>query len=294
MPLHSMTAYAQVQGQADERTGFTLTLKSVNHRFLDLHMRLPAELDGLEIKLRRALKEKVARGHLEVTLALERSGASTLAVNRELVGGYVAAFRSAAREFGVASEPDLNAILKMPGALAPAKAASDGLESAVLAGLEQAIGRLKEMRRQEGRGIEQELRERIARLRAANAEMDGLREAVSRACREKLESRLRELIGEHVDRERILQEAAMVAERSDIREEIVRLGTHITHFVAVLDEGGEAGKKLDFLLQEMNREANTMLSKTTGVAGEGLRITELGLAMKSEIEKLREQVQNVE
>ena len=123
---------------------------------------------------------------------------------------------------------------------------------------------------------------------------DGLREAVSRACREKLEARMRELIGAHVDPERILQEAAMVAERSDIREEIVRLETHIAHFLATLGEDGEAGKKLDFLLQEMNREANTMLSKTTGVAGEGLRITELGLAMKSEIEKLREQVQNVE
>ncbi len=294
MPLHSMTAFAQVQGQADERTGFTLTLKSVNHRFLDLHMRLPAELDGLEIKLRRTLKDKVARGHVEVTLALDRGVAGALAVNRELVGGYVAAFRSAAKEFGVAAEPDLNAILKMPGALAPAKAASDGLEAAVLAGLDQALAKLTEMRLEEGRGIERELRERTQRLRAANNEMDGLREAVSRACREKLEARLRELIGAHVDQERILQEAAMVAERSDIREEIVRLENHITHFLASLDGDGEAGKKLDFLLQEMNREANTMLSKTTGVAGEGLRISELGLAMKSEIEKLREQVQNVE
>jgi uncharacterized protein (TIGR00255 family) len=164
----------------------------------------------------------------------------------------------------------------------------------VLAGLDQALAKLTEMRREEGRGIERELRERAGRLRAANSEMDGLREAVSRACREKLEARLRELIGAHVDQERILQEAAMLAERSDIREEIVRLETHIGHFLTLLDADDEAGKKLDFLLQEMNREANTMLSKTTGVAGEGLRITELGLAMKSEIEKLREQVQNVE
>ncbi|MGH9602034.1 MAG: YicC/YloC family endoribonuclease [Terriglobales bacterium] len=294
MSLKSMTAFAQVQGHADDRASFTLTLKSVNHRFLDLHMRLPAELDALEIPLRRALKEKLARGHVEVTLTLERTGAATFAVNRELVGGYVEAFRRAAKDFGIPAEPDLNAILKMPGALAPAKAASDGLERAVLAGLDTAIAKLTEMRREEGRGIERELRERAGRLRAANSEMDGLRDAVARACFEKLETRMRELLGTHVDRDRILQEAGLLAERSDIREEIVRLETHVQQFLALLDADGEAGKKLDFLLQEMNREANTLLSKTSGVAGEGLRITELGLAMKSEIEKLREQVQNVE
>jgi uncharacterized protein (TIGR00255 family) len=294
MPLYSMTGFAQVQGQADDRTAFTLTLKSVNHRFLDLHMRLPTELDALEIPLRRALKEKIARGHVEVTLTLERAGAGALAVNRELVGGYVAAFRNAAKEFGLAAEPDLNAILRMPGALAPAKVASDGLERAVLAGLDQAIAKLTEMRREEGRGIEHELQERAGRLRAANSEMDGLRDAVARACFEKLEARMRELVGAHADRDRLLQEAALLAERSDIREEIVRLETHVRQFLALLEEEGETGKKLDFLLQEMNREANTLLSKTSGVAGEGLRISELGLAMKSEIEKLREQVQNVE
>jgi len=294
MPLLSMTAYAQVQGHAGDGAAFTITLKSVNHRFLDLHMRLPAELDALEIPLRRALKEKIARGHVEVTLTLERTGTSAFTVNRELVGGYVAAFRSAAKEFGVSTEPDLNVILKMPGALSPAKAASDGLERVVLAGLDKAIAKLTEMRREEGRGIERELRERAGRLSKANSEMDGLRDAVARACFEKLEARLRELVGANADRDRVLQEAALLAERSDIREEIVRLDTHVRQFLALLGEEGEAGKKLDFLLQEMNREANTLLSKTSGVAGEGLRITELGLEMKSEIEKLREQVQNVE
>ena len=98
----------------------------------------------------------------------------------------------------------------------------------------------------------------------------------------------------NVEEDRIVQEAALLAERSDIQEEIVRLQTHIQHFVGLLDEGGEVGKKLDFLLQELNREANTVLSKTSGIAGEALRITELGLQMKSDIEKCREQVQNIE
>jgi uncharacterized protein (TIGR00255 family) len=105
---------------------------------------------------------------------------------------------------------------------------------------------------------------------------------------------MREMLGAQVDKDRILQEAAVLVDRSDIQEELVRLNTHVDHFVALLDQGGEVGKKMDFLLQEMNREANTLLSKTSGLAGEALKITEAGLLMKSEIEKAREQVQNLE
>ncbi|MGH9580992.1 MAG: YicC/YloC family endoribonuclease [Terriglobales bacterium] len=295
MSLRSMTAFAQVRGQSGDQPGFTLSLKSVNHRFLDLHFRLPSELDGLEVRLRRLLKEKLARGHVEVTLSVDRGGMAALQVNRELVGGYVSAFRAAAAEFGVSAEPDLNAILRLPGAYSASSLAADGgMESAVLATLEEAVKQLNQMRVEEGRGIERELRDRMARLSVANAEMGKLRAAVSRAYLEKIEARMKELVGSNADRDRILQEAALLAERSDIQEEIVRLENHAAHFLGLLDAGGEAGKKLDFLLQEMNREANTLLSKTSGVAGEGLRITELGLAMKSEIEKLREHVQNVE
>ena len=105
---------------------------------------------------------------------------------------------------------------------------------------------------------------------------------------------MQELIGSQVDPERMLQEAALLVDRSDIQEELVRLDTHVQHFLGLLDQGGEVGKKLDFLLQEMNREANTLLSKTSGLAGDALKITEMGLAMKTEIEKAREQVQNIE
>jgi uncharacterized protein (TIGR00255 family) len=111
---------------------------------------------------------------------------------------------------------------------------------------------------------------------------------------EKLRNRIQELVGAQVDNDRLLQEAALIVDRSDIQEELVRLETHVKHFLSLLEEGGEVGKKLDFLLQEMNREANTLLSKTSGLAGEALRITEMGLSIKAEIEKSREQVQNVE
>lgn len=288
-----MTGFAQMKSHAGEGTAFTLSLKSVNHRFLDPQLRLPLEMDELEMKLRRVLKERLARGHVEVTLNVERRGGAGYEYNRELVGGYVEAFRKAAREFGTGGEPDLNNVLRMPGALGSMTPLDGNFEPAVVAALEKAIQKLNIMREQEGRGMEAELRRRLTALEQATEEVSKLRGAVSRAYMEKVRSRMQELL-ENADQDRILQEAAILAERSDIQEELVRLHTHIDHFRKLLDQGGEVGKKLDFLLQELNREANTMLSKTSGVAGEGLRITELGLQMKSEIEKCREQVQNLE
>jgi len=288
-----MTGFAQVKSQADEGTAFTLSLKSVNHRFLDPQLRLPLEMDELEMKVRRVLKERLARGHVEVTLAVERRGGQGYEFNRELVGGYIEAFRKAATEFGTAGEPDLNNVFRMPGALGSMSPLDGNFQTAVLAALEQAIQKLNVMREQEGRGIDAELRQRLSALEEATEEVSKLRAGVSRAYMEKVRSRMQELL-ESPDQDRILQEAAILAERSDIQEELVRLHNHIEHFRKLLDQGGEVGKKLDFLLQELNREANTLLSKTSGVAGEGLRITELGLLMKAEIEKCREQVQNLE
>lgn len=291
-----MTGFAQARGQVNGRLGFALALKSVNHRFLDLHFRMPSDSSELEMKLRRLLKEKMARGHVEVTLTLQPIAEQGFAVNRQLVGGYVEAFRRMAEELGVSGEPDLNAALKLPGAMdASGEAAGDEeLQVAVLATVGDILCRLNEMRAEEGRGMERELRDRLSRLEAGAAEVEKLRGGMLHAHLERLRARIQELVGTQAEPERILQEAALLAERSDIQEELVRLNTHIQHFRGLLDSGGEVGKKLDFLLQEMNREANTLLSKTTGVAGEALRITQLGLAMKAEIEKSREQVQNIE
>ena len=307
MPIRSMTGFAQVKGEvarqgdaaatpaANGRLAFSLSLKSVNHRFLDLHFRTPSGSDSLEMQLRRLLKEKMARGHVEVTVSLERTSGDALALNRELVGGYIAAFRTAAAEFSVTSEPDLNAILRIPGALdTSSNDADDQLEAAVMSKAGEALDLLNQMREQEGRSIARELRERMAHLVEAGKCVQQHRRAVLHNYTEKLHSRLQELLGSTVDKERVLQEAALLVDRSDIQEEIVRLENHVQHFLGLLDQGGEIGKKLDFLLQEMNREANTLLSKTSGLAGEALKITEAGLAMKAEIEKSREQVQNLE
>jgi uncharacterized protein (TIGR00255 family) len=290
-----MTGYAQMKGQVNAFLAFTLSLKSVNHRFLDLHFRLPSYTDALEMKLRRLLKEKLARGHVEVGLSLEYTGSNGVALNRQLVGSYVQAFRAAADEFGVTGEPDLNVVLRMPGAMeSSSDTADDELEGAVLACVEEALAKLNQMREEEGRGITDELRERMHHLLKASSGVEGHRNAILRSYAERLQSRMQEMLGGQIDKERILQEAAVLVDRSDIQEEIVRLNTHVRHFLALLDQGGEVGKKLDFLLQEMNREANTLLSKTSGLAGEALKITEMGLLMKSEIEKSREQVQNLE
>jgi uncharacterized protein (TIGR00255 family) len=307
MAIRSMTGFAQVKGevtslgeaspaaQKNGRLGFSLSLKSVNHRFLDLHFRLPSGTDSLEMQLRRLLKEKIARGHVEVTLSLDRSSSEVFSLNREVVGGYIAAFRAASAEFSLACEPDLNAVLRIPGALDSANDTADGeIEAAVMARVGEALGRLNQMREEEGRSIESELRQRLAHLGQAGKSVQQHRGAVLKNYVERLQSRIQELLGTGADKERVLQEAALLVDRSDIQEEIIRLETHVQHFLGLLDEGGEVGKKLDFLLQEMNREANTLLSKTSGLAGEALNITEAGLAMKAEIEKAREQVQNLE
>jgi uncharacterized protein (TIGR00255 family) len=304
MPIRSMTGFAQVKGQViDPRNdvpgknpmGFTLSLKSVNHRFLDVHFRMPSDSDSLEMKLRRLLKEKLARGHVELTLNLDRGSGESFALNRQIVGGYIQAFRAAAAEFGLASEPDLNAVLRMPGALDAASLPADGaLEASVLEKVEELLDHLNQMREEEGRGIDRELRQRMALVELAANGVEKHRQAVLQLYIGKLKTRMHELIGSQVEPERLLQEAALLVDRSDIQEELVRLGTHVKHFLGLLELGGEVGKKLDFLLQEMNREANTLLSKTSGLAGDALNITEMGLAIKTELEKAREQVQNIE
>jgi len=297
-PVYSMTGFARVAGRVSDTLGFSLSLKSVNHRFLDLHMRLPNGSEGVEMNLRRILKEKLRRGHVEVTLNLERSQKAEAGYDHALVAAYIEAFRAAAAEHGLKAEPDLNAVFRLPGVLLAESRNSDeelkGIEEAVLRETDPLVAALQAMRAQEGAVLADELRAGMQRLRALVDEAATLREKVQQAYFERLNQRMKTMLEGGFDQERILQEAALIAERSDVEEEVTRLRTHIDHFTGLLDQGGEVGKKLDFLLQEMNREANTLLSKTSGVAGNGTRITEAGLGMKSEIEKAREQVQNLE
>ncbi|HMG03108.1 MAG TPA: YicC/YloC family endoribonuclease [Edaphobacter sp.] len=298
--IYSMTGFASARSSADDIVGFSLAIKSVNHRFLDLHLRLPSYCDALEIQMRRLLKEMLKRGHIEVTLQVERKASAQIQLNADLLGAYMEAFSKAAELYGLSSQPDLNGLLRIPGVMtAESSIGVEGipeLDQAVMAAMPALVEKLNEVRAQEGAALAAELRSSMKRLRAFAEEMAGLRNGVREAQFERLRTRLTELTeGIPVSEERLLSEAAVLAEKSDIEEEIVRLRTHIDRFIAMLDEGGELGKRMDFLLQELNREANTMLSKTSAASGENsLRITELGLEIKAEIEKAREQVQNLE
>jgi uncharacterized protein (TIGR00255 family) len=295
-----MTGFARVSGRVNDLLSWNLSLKSVNHRFLDLHMRMPAGAEPLEMRLRRLLKEKVLRGHLEVTLTVERGLRPSAHFDRDLLQGYIAAFRAAATETALKQEPDLNTIFRLPGVLTGETRFSEeevrALEEDVAAQVGPLVEALNRMRGQEGASLAMELGATMERLDNAVSQVAHMRQEVQRAYFERISQRISGLLNGHagIDRDRVLQEAAMLAERSDVEEEVTRLRTHIQHFHSLLEAGGEMGKKLDFLLQEMNREANTLLSKTGGVSGNGQRITDLGLGMKSEIEKAREQVQNLE
>jgi uncharacterized protein (TIGR00255 family) len=297
MPLYSMTGFAQVQVRVSPQLGYTMSLKSVNHRFLDLQFRLPSGLDGLEMELRKLLKEALLRGHVELTLSVERTSQQKAGYNRELIAGYLAAFDEARREHGLAGEPDLNDALRLPGALQTDDRGEDHLAQLAASVLEQIgplLEKLKSMRAREGEALEAVLNGTLDRLAEATAGVAALRPEIEKRYQERLAQRLMAATGPEFNQQRLLEEVAVLVERSDVSEELARMTAHIEHFRELLNSGGEAGKKLDFLLQEMNREANTLLSKTGGVSGKGTRVTELGLAMKAEIEKTREQIQNLE
>jgi uncharacterized protein (TIGR00255 family) len=299
MPIYSMTGFARTQVRVHDQLVYTLSLKSVNHRFLDIQLRLPSGLDALEMELRRAIKENLVRGHVELALSVDRSTTQKAGYNRELVAGYLEAFRSARNEFSIDGEPDLNAILRMPGALqSDGRGNGDEDPSALSESVSQQIGplleELKVMRAREGDALKAILQASLDRLAEATEGVAALRPEVEQRYQERLTQRLTAASGNEFNRQRLLEEVAVLVDRSDIAEELARMSTHIAHFRELLSGSGEIGKKLDFLLQEMNREANTLLSKTGGVGGKGTHITELGLAMKAEIEKAREQIQNVE
>jgi uncharacterized protein (TIGR00255 family) len=297
MPIYSMTGFARAQIGVNDQLSYTLSVKSVNHRFLDVQLRLPNGLDALEMDLRKALKDALVRGHVDLTLSVDRNSQQKSGYNRELVAGYVAAFTAARKEFSLRGEVDLNAIFRLPGALQSDNRPEDDL--ALLAeSVRHQIGplldELKVMRAHEGHALGEILNTTLDRLAEATRGAAELRPEIEQRFQERLAQRLLAATGPEFNRQRLLEEVAVIVERSDISEELARMHTHIEHFRQLLAAGGEVGKKLDFLLQEMNREANTMLSKTGGVGGKGTRMTELGLAMKAEIEKSREQIQNLE
>jgi uncharacterized protein (TIGR00255 family) len=301
MPIYSMTGFARVQvriqNHDQDQLSYTLSLKSVNHRFLDVQLRIPNGLDALEMDLRKAIKDALVRGHVDLTLSVDRATQQKAGFNRELIAGYVAAFAAARADFGLTGEPDLNAVLRLPGALQGDNRGDDDLNllaESVRLQIAPLLEELKIMRAREGEALAEILHATLDRLTDATNGVAELRPEIEQRFQDRLAQRLIAATGPEFNRQRLLEEVAVIVERSDVAEELARMHTHIGHFRELLAAAGEVGKKLDFLLQEMNREANTMLSKTGGIGGKGTRMTELGLAMKAEIEKAREQIQNLE
>jgi len=296
--LRSMTGYAQAQ-RTDDGFSLRVSVRSVNHRFLDLHIRVPEGFEPLEPRMRQIIRERVRRGHLDVTLRYELAGPAAVGINQEVAAAYVQAVNAMRKQFGIHAEADLASILRLPGVIGPPAASLDEelakIEEIAAGCLAEALDKLDRMRTHEGDVLRQEMLGRLAQIAGFAEKIGPLAERARPAFARRLETRLKELLGDsQLDPARVIQEAAIAAERSDVSEELTRLASHVRQFESLLASPADVGKKLDFLLQEMQREANTLLSKTPGNEAESLAITELGLEIKSEIEKIREQVQNIE
>ena len=296
--IRSMTGFARVRRPLGDGE-LSVSLKSLNHRGLDIQVHAPPAVDPLENAIRAAVKARMLRGHIEVRISLPQaaSNGNPTALNHALLEEYLKAFREAADQHGFDSKPDLNAALRLPGMFIEAGEAEPppDAEPALREALEAALVELNAFRAREGAEIAAEMRAHTGHIGEAAEQMEKIRSGAAGVFQTRLSERLKELLkGAQIDPQRLAQEAALLADRSDIGEELARLKIHAAQLGGLLEGGGEIGKKLDFLLQEMNRETNTILSKTNGAGDVGLKITELALAAKAAIEKMREQSLNLE
>ncbi len=289
-----MTGFGRASA-SDENYSITVELKTVNNRFLDISMRLPAELQLIEPTVKKLLGARLARGRVEVNLQYDRGESIELEINRPLISGFLAAMLDMQREFSLSGEPDINVIARLPNVVNTKKLEpTEEFLTSVENVFALAINDLEAMRAKEGDMLAVTLAGHIdeieARLPAIEAESGNVADEYSA----RLTKRITELIKKtdsqlDIDQGRIAQEVAFLADRADISEEISRLKSHIQHFRSITSDERDVGKRLDFLTQELNREANTIASKTNNMT-----VKENALAIKSEIEKIREQVQNVE
>jgi uncharacterized protein (TIGR00255 family) len=286
MSLNSMTAFAREASRGP--LAIVVELRSVNHRYLDCHFKLPDALRALEPRLREALSAELARGKIDCQLRFDaQAQARGLHIDHERLAEVAAAIgdvRSACK----ARRPDALAILQFPGVCDGAGDDEDALFDAAMATFRQALAGLKATREREGEQLHQALRQR---LDAIGSEVSHLRDnlpALRRQQEERLRRRLDEL-DQPVDPGRLEQELALLLQKSDVDEELDRLTAHIAEVERVLVRGGPCGRRLDFLMQELNREANTLASKATA-----LQTTQRAVELKVLIEQMREQVQNIE
>jgi uncharacterized protein (TIGR00255 family) len=297
MSVRSMTGYAQARRQGAWGE-ITATVKSVNHRALDLHTYLPMEFESLDPALRQVVRKSISRGHVELRLSFRPSeNMAGPALNRALFDAYLRALKQASDISGVLADPDPNRALRIPGMLAQSEAAvlPAEIEAEAIKATEEALEALNRFRTREGAETAAAMRGHNELIRQNAEAIEALRSEVNETIRARLDDRISKLFnGMPLDPQRLAQEVAYLADRSDVTEEVDRLNAHVRELNQLLSNGGELGKKLDFLLQEMNRETNTTLSKTSGAGEPGMKITTLGLELKTNIERIREQALNLE
>ncbi len=273
----------------------SVELKTVNNRFLDISLRLSGEMQPLEATIKRLISNRLSRGRVEVNLQYDRTDEINYELNRPMIAGFISAMKRMQEEFSLSGEPDLNVIAKLPNVLLPKK---DDLKPEFIAGVESAVNTalddLEKMRESEGKMLKAELLSRLSEIAKRVPLIETEAANIGEEYRLRLTKRIDEMLAKtesqiELDQARLAQEIAYLAERADISEETARLNTHIDHFRTIMDEEKEVGKRLDFLTQELNREANTITSKTNNMF-----VKENALQIKSEIEKIREQVQNIE
>jgi uncharacterized protein (TIGR00255 family) len=290
--IKSMTGFGQGSATG-ENFKVRVDLRTVNNRFLDIHTRLPQEVSSLEISLKKQIQAKLKRGRIEMTIAVEQTRQANFEINRPLVAGYLAALSQAKTEFHLEGDTTLELIAKLPGALQVSQNTSS-LDETLVAGiseaLAQALNSLTEMRTVEGQELARELNSRLDKIESQIPIIEEEAKLLPAMYRDRLMKRLQDVLKTgQVDEARVAQEVVTLADRSDISEELTRLKSHVSQMRDTLTSDDEVGKRLDFLLQEMNREANTILSKSNDLA-----ISDAAIVIKTEVEKLREQAQNVE
>jgi len=289
-----MTGYGRATA-AGHNFSITVELKTVNNRFLDVNLRLANELQSLESTIKRMIGNRLTRGRVDVNLQYERNDETTFELNRPLIAGFLTALKAMKSEFELAGEPDLNVIARLPNVVVPSKTeAVPEFFAALERVVSDALDDLENMREKEGSHLAEELSLRLNGIESRLPAIENEAAKVADEYLERLTKRIDDLLSKSnsqvdIDQGRLTQEVAYLADRADIAEEITRLKAHINHFRSIMAEDKDVGKRLDFLTQELNREANTITSKTNNMI-----VKENALAMKSEIEKIREQVQNVE
>jgi uncharacterized protein (TIGR00255 family) len=288
-----MTGYGRAVETVNGRE-FTVELRSVNNRYLDCSVRLPRLLSFAEDAVKQAVKAAVSRGKVDVFISLRSEAEDDVQVNlnRGVLEGYLAAMRQMVTEFGVQDDISVSTVSRLPDVFAVEKKEvdEDQLQSDLLQAVSKALEGYDAMRTREGAALDADLRSRGETILSLVSQVEQSNGQTVADYRARLENKLREVLeNTAIDESRILTEAAIFADKVAVDEETVRLRSHLQQMNSMLDGGGAIGRKLDFLLQEMNREANTIGSKCTDVA-----LARIVVDIKAELEKIREQTQNIE